>query len=176
MINAPANLRVTLIIPVYNEDDYLERFLAVIDNLELPVAKELVIVNDCSTDDSAAILKNFLFKSPVTVLTQPYNQGKGAAIRAGIQKAAGDTIGVQDADMETDTNDIAKLLIPLLHDKADIVYGSRFKKSSEQVHRTFHYLINRILTMLSNIFSVLSYRHGNLLQIFPRRRYQKYHT
>lgn len=154
-MNAAATQKVSLIIPVYNEDDHLERFLAIIDNLELPVAKELVIVNDCSTDNSAKIIEQFCFKSQVTVLTQLQNQGKGAAIRLGIQKATGDFIGVQDADMETDTNEIRKLLLPLLQDQADVVYGSRFKKTNEQVHRTFHYLVNRLLTMVSNILSNL---------------------
>jgi glycosyltransferase involved in cell wall biosynthesis len=144
---------ISLIIPVYNEAEHLENFLAVIDNLELPIVKELVIINDCSTDGSASILKHFLFKSRVTLIDQPSNRGKGAAIRLGIVKATGEFLGIQDADMETDTKDIAKLLLPLLQNRADVVYGSRFKKTNEQVHRTFHYLINRALTMLSNVFS-----------------------
>ncbi len=146
---------VSLIIPIYNEAAHLESFLSVIDELALPVGKELVIVNDCSTDGSADILKQFQFKSPVILIEQRPNQGKGAAIRAGIQKATGTIIGIQDADMETDPNDISKLVTPLLQGKADVVYGSRFKKTNDQVHRTFHYLVNRSLTMLSNILSNL---------------------
>jgi len=156
-MNGESNISqsVSLIIPVYNEADHLERLLSIIDELRLPVEKELVIVNDCSTDGSADIIKHFQFKSPVVFVEQHPNQGKGAAIRAGIGKATGTIIGIQDADMETDVNEISKLIAPLLKDKADVVYGSRFKKTNDQVHRTFHYLVNRSLTMFSNVLSNL---------------------
>jgi glycosyltransferase involved in cell wall biosynthesis len=145
----------SLIIPVYNEAQHLERFLTIIDRLELPIAKELVIVDDGSTDGSGQIVKNFPFESKTILIDQPRNQGKGAAVRVGIRQATGDFIGIQDADLETNCDDIPVLLGPLLEGKADVVCGSRFKKSSEQVHRTFHYLVNRVLTMLSNILSGL---------------------
>ena len=146
---------VSLIIPIFNEAMHLERFLNGIDKLGLPLRKELVIINDCSTDNSAEILENFQFQSRVIFINQSRNQGKGAAIRVGIQQATGDFIGVQDADFEYDTDDIPKLLMPLLEGKADVVYGSRFKKTNYQVHRTLHYLVNRTLTMLSNMMSGL---------------------
>ncbi len=146
---------VSLIIPVFNEAPHLARFLDDIDKLALPLGKELVIVNDCSTDDSAKILANFQFQSPTVLINQLRNQGKGAALRTGIQQATGDFIGIQDADFEYDIDDIPKLLAPLLEGKADVVYGSRFKKTNYQVHRTLHYLGNRTLTMLSNIMSGL---------------------
>ena len=146
---------VSLIIPIFNEAPHLERFLDGIDKLPLPLRKELVIVNDCSTDDSAKILASYRFQSSVILFDQPRNQGKGAAIRTGIQHATGDFIGIQDADFEYDVNDIPKLLAPLVEGKADVVYGSRFKKNNDQVHRTLHYLGNRTLTMLSNIMSGL---------------------
>lgn len=145
----------SLIIPVYNEVGHLEKFLSVIDSLELPVGKELVIINDCSTDGSAEIIKAFPFKSRVMVIDNIVNIGKGAAIKLGVQKATGDLIGIQDADFEYDTEDIPKLLAPLLAGKADVVYGSRFKKTNDQVHRTLHYLVNRLLTMISNLLSGL---------------------
>jgi glycosyltransferase involved in cell wall biosynthesis len=146
---------VTLIIPIFNEAPHLERFLKDIDKLELPLRKELVIVNDCSTDNSAEILANFQFQSPIILFNHSRNQGKGAAIRTGIQQATGNFIGIQDADLECDIKDISKLLLPLLEGKADVVYGSRFKKTNNQVHRTFHYLGNRTLTMISNLMSGL---------------------
>ncbi len=146
---------VSLIIPVYNEEDHLTRFLEVIDALSLPVDKELVIINDCSTDKSAEILRSFPFKSRVQLIDQPYNQGKGAAIRLGIEHAKGDFIGIQDADFEYDSQDIPLLLAPLIKDQADVVYGSRFRRDSTQVHRTVHYLVNRYLTLLSNLLSGL---------------------
>lgn len=145
----------SLIIPVYNEAGHLEKFLSIIDSLELPVGKELVIINDCSTDGSAEILKAFPFKSKVILIDNIVNSGKGAAIKLGVQKATGDLIGIQDADFEYDTDDIPKLLAPLLTGRADVVYGSRFKKTNDQVHRTLHYLVNRLLTMISNLLSGL---------------------
>ena len=143
-------MKVSFIIPVYNEADHLERFLRMIDSLSLPMDKELVIVDDCSTDCSGDIIRRFNFVSQVQLLFQQGNQGKGAAIQRGVMAASGDVIGIQDADFEYDTDDIPTLLVPFLNDKADIVFGSRFKKTSVQVHRTVHYLVNRFLTMLSN--------------------------
>jgi glycosyltransferase involved in cell wall biosynthesis len=146
--------KVSLVIPVYNESAQLERFLREIDSLKLPVEKELVFVNDCSTDGSGKILDGFRFNSPnVQIIHQPKNCGKGAAVALGISKATGDWVGVQDADFEYSMQDIPMLLEPLMNGSADVVFGSRFKKTVNQVHRTFHYLINRFLTMLSNMLS-----------------------
>jgi glycosyltransferase involved in cell wall biosynthesis len=146
---------VSLIIPVYNEASHLEEFLRVVDRLSLPISKELVIIDDCSADNSAAIIERFPFQSQVVFIKQQSNNGKGSALRTGIEKSTGDYIAIQDADFEYDTADIPKLLKPLIDGKADVVYGSRFRKDSNQVHRTFHYLINRNLTILSNILSGL---------------------
>jgi glycosyltransferase involved in cell wall biosynthesis len=147
--------KVSLIIPVYNESAHLQRFLETIDNLELPIEKELVIIDDCSRDNSAEILRQYPFRSGVQLIYQPHNQGKGAALRTGIEHATGDIIGIQDADFEYEPTDIPRLLQPLLEGKADVVFGSRFKKSNPQVFRTFHYLVNRILTIYSNLCSGL---------------------
>lgn len=148
-------MKVSLIIPIYNEAGHLQQFLESIDALSLDAEKELVFVDDCSKDNSWDILNQFKFKSPVIIQRQPHNQGKGAALRRGFELATGDIIGVQDADFEYSLEDIPSIIEPLLQGKADVVFGSRFKKSAMQVHRTFHYLVNRILTILSNIFSGL---------------------
>jgi glycosyltransferase involved in cell wall biosynthesis len=146
---------ISLVIPVYNEAEHLERFLQVIDTLELPVEKELVIVNDRSTDGSGEILDRFSFRSKVQVIHQPQNRGKGAALQVGIKRATGTIIGIQDADFEYEPREIPSLVVPLLEGRAEVVFGSRFHRTSGQVHRTFHYLINRGLTILSNLLSGL---------------------
>jgi glycosyltransferase involved in cell wall biosynthesis len=155
-------LKVSLVCPVYNEAAHLKDFLDQFDALDLgvspdgtPIEKEMVFVDDCSRDGSRDILTSYPFKSPHKIELQTNNQGKGAALRRGFAIATGDVIGVQDADFEYSMDDIPALLQPLAAGKADVVYGSRFKKSGTQVHRTFHYLINRLLTILSNMLSGL---------------------
>lgn len=146
---------VSLIIPVYNEARHLEEFLEQIDRLDLKVPKELVFIDDCSRDGSADILQKFRFRSRHQILLQPQNQGKGAALRRGIKAATGTIIGIQDADFEYDMHEIPGIVKALVDGRADIVFGSRFRKENRQVHRTFHYLVNRILTILSNLLSGL---------------------
>jgi glycosyltransferase involved in cell wall biosynthesis len=148
-------VKLSLVIPIYNEANHLESFLTQLDGLSLSAEKELVFIDDCSKDQSWAILNRFQFKSKVIIQKQLENGGKGAALRRGFELATGDIIGVQDADFEYSLDDIPGIIAPLLNNKADIVFGSRFKKNGLQVHRTFHYLVNRILTILSNIFSGL---------------------
>jgi glycosyltransferase involved in cell wall biosynthesis len=146
----------SLIVPIYNEAPHLEEFLRHLDSLELGVDTEFVFIDDCSKDASLSILRGFKFRNPrTTILAQPINQGKGAALQRGIESARGRWIIVQDADFEYDSDDIKHLLVPALNGKADVVYGSRFKKTGTQVHRTFHYLVNRMLTILSNALSGL---------------------
>jgi len=148
-------MKVSLVVPIYNEAGHLTEFLHKLDSLDLPLEKELVFVDDCSKDHSFEILKNFQFSSPNVIFRQPHNQGKGAALRKGFEMCTGDIIGVQDADFEYSLEDIRPLVEPLAAGKADIVYGSRFKKNNQQVHRTFHYLVNRFLTLTSNVLSGL---------------------
>lgn len=148
-------MKVSLIIPIYNEASHLLEFLEKIDGLALAVDKELVFVDDASTDDSFQILNNFSFQSEHIIDKQPENMGKGAALRRGFELATGDIIGVQDADFEYDTADIPRLIQFFIDERADVVYGSRFKKDNVQVHRTFHYLVNRLLTAISNFLSGL---------------------
>ena len=147
--------KITLIIPIFNEEASLKSVLEKVDSVSLPCRKELIFVDDCSTDNSLQILKSYPIKSPFRILEQPKNQGKGAAIRRGLNESTGDFVAIQDADFEYDIEDLAYLIMPLLENKADVVYGSRFKKDGVQVHRTFHYMINRFLTILSNCASGL---------------------
>lgn len=154
MNNIHTNQLLSLVIPVYNEADHLQEFLTKIDSLEVGIPKELVIVDDCSKDDSAKIINEFRFSSQVKIITKSVNEGKGSALRTGINETSGTIVGIQDADFEYDINDIPQLIGPLLENKADVVFGSRYKNSM-LVHRTFHYLINKLLTMLSNLSSGL---------------------
>lgn len=149
-------MRLSIIIPVYNERQTIaqaaERVGAIqIDNLE----KEIIIVDDGSNDGTRDILKNLAEK--FRVIYQPKNAGKGAAVRAGFAAAQGDIILVQDADLEYDPSDYPILLKPILENKADVVYGSRF--IGHHPHRTLYfwnYLGNKFLTTLSNIFTNLN--------------------
>jgi glycosyltransferase involved in cell wall biosynthesis len=145
---------VSFVIPVYNEEDHLLEFLKKIDALELKIPKELIIINDNSGDSSWDILSSFKFSSKAVLINKETNQGKGAALRDGFMKASGSIIAIQDADFEYDLKDIPSVLEPILLDDADVVYGSRYKNSL-LVHRTFHYLINKFLTVCSNLASGL---------------------
>jgi glycosyltransferase involved in cell wall biosynthesis len=148
----------SLIIPIHDEAGQLPAVLDRLVRAPCPVRRELVFVDDRSTDDSAAIVERFIAghddpEPTMRLLRRACNRGKGAAVRDGIAAATGEWILVQDADFEYDPADIPSLLQPLLDDRADVVYGSRFRREGMQVHRTFHFLVNRILTALSNVAS-----------------------
>ena len=145
----------SLIIPIFNESGHLLEFLKAVDEVNIGSPKELIFIDDFSTDGSRQILMDYPFRSRVQKIYQEVNQGKGAALKRGIQAATGEFILVQDADFEYDLRDIPAVLEPLRRGAADVVYGSRFRKSGTQIHRTFHYLVNRFLTLLSNIASGL---------------------
>ena len=145
----------SLIIPIYNEAGHLAELLNLLDSIDIGGPKELVFIDDCSKDQSFQILKEFQFKSKVQILRNEINQGKGASLHKGIDAATGEIVVIQDADFEYDPRDLKDLIERLRINKADIVYGSRFKKSSYAVHRTFHYLVNRFLTLMSNATSGL---------------------
>ena len=145
----------SVIVPVYNEAERLEWVLR--DRLfaaPCPVEREWILVDDGSDDGTGPILDEApeWTSEPVHVLHKP-NGGKGTAVRAGLAHASGDFVMVHDADAEYDPLDIPPLLEPLLEDRADVVYGSRFRRERHQVHRTMHFFINRFLTLLSNVLS-----------------------
>lgn len=148
-------MKLSLIIPIYNEGPHLQEFLRVIDAVRLPVEKELILVDDASSDESAKILREFPFVSAHQLLWQGHNAGKGSAIHAGIAAATGDFIAIQDADLEYDPNDIASLLAPLLAGTADVVFGNRFPAGRVLNQPLIHYLANKSLTMMSNLFTGL---------------------
>jgi glycosyltransferase involved in cell wall biosynthesis len=149
----PAPKTLSLVVPVYNEERQLESVIHGLMASPCPIQREWIFVDDCSRDGSLAILKRLQSQYGYRLIEQKPNQGKGAAVIRGIQEAAGDLIMIQDADFEYDPGDVPALLEPLLQGKADVVYGSRFKKSAMQVHRTYHYFVNRFLTVVSNLLS-----------------------
>jgi glycosyltransferase involved in cell wall biosynthesis len=146
-------LKLSIVVPVYNEERHLEKVIETLMKSACPIEREWIFVDDSSRDGSLEILKRLSERHAYRVIEQKPNQGKGAAVIRGIKEAKGDLIMIQDADFEYDPNDVPALLAPLLEGKADVVYGSRFKKSAYQVHRTYHYFVNRLLTVLSNLLS-----------------------
>jgi glycosyltransferase involved in cell wall biosynthesis len=146
-------MKLSIVVPVYNEERHLERVIETLMKSACPIEREWIFVDDSSRDGSLEILKRLSSAHGYRVIEQKPNQGKGAAVIRGIQEAAGELIMIQDADFEYDPNDVPSLLEPLLAGKADVVYGSRFKKSAFQVHRTYHYFVNRFLTTASNLLS-----------------------
>jgi glycosyltransferase involved in cell wall biosynthesis len=146
-------MKISIVVPVYNEERHLERVIGVLLASPCQIEREWIFVDDCSRDGSLAILRKLAARHSFRLIEQATNQGKGAALARGIAEATGELIMVQDADFEYDPRDVPALIQPLIDDQADVVYGSRFKKSGTQVHRTYHYFVNRLLTTLSNLLS-----------------------
>jgi glycosyltransferase involved in cell wall biosynthesis len=147
--------KLSIVVPVYNEEDQLPRLIELFMAAPCPIEREWIFIDDHSTDGSLFVLKSLASKYNFKIIEQKTNQGKGSAVIRGIQDASGDIIMVQDADFEYDPAEIPLLIKPILDHRADVVFGSRFKHSSLQVHRTYHYFVNRLLTALSNLMSGL---------------------
>jgi glycosyltransferase involved in cell wall biosynthesis len=155
----PAKLSV--VIPVYNEAGTIRELVRrVVEATLLPnVSREIVIVDDGSTDGTAAVLDGLPAAFPDTpfkIEHKPVNGGKGAALRDGFALADGDVVLIQDADLEYDPDDYMKLISPILEDRADVVYGSRFIGEPHRVLYFWHTLGNKFLTTLSNMFTDLN--------------------
>jgi len=166
------NPKLSVVIPVYNEKDTLAEILRrVIDD---PTRKEIILVDDFSTDGTRQKLEKMaqlqkegaataqiddggeaVALADLRIFFQEKNQGKGAALRRGFTEVTGDIVLVQDADLEYDPRDYPKLLEPIVDGRADVVYGSRFLGGPQRVHYFWHYVANKALTLLSDIFTNL---------------------
>jgi glycosyltransferase involved in cell wall biosynthesis len=149
----PENFKISVVVPVYNERQWVRELVRRVQ--EVPIPKEIILVDDCSTDGTREILKE-LEQEGCKVVLQEKNQGKGAALRTGFQHATGDVIIVQDADLEYDPAEYPKLVQPILEGKADVVYGSRFIGEAHRVLYFWHSIANWMLTTTSNMFTNLN--------------------
>jgi len=147
--------KVSIVIPVFNEETTLRKILDLVEKSPLSLQKEIIIIDDGSTDKSREILKEYASKHKVIFLEK--NCGKGTALRRGFAEATGDAIIIQDADLEYDPIEYSFLLQPILRGNADVVYGSRFVTAfPRRVLYFSHYLANKSLTFLSNLFTGLN--------------------
>lgn len=173
MVALPVGIRyalpvlVSVVIPVYNEVRTLEEILRRLARVDFP--KEIIIVDDYSTDGSRDFLKRVSEEGlsaidpaassttqSVQVIFQPFNQGKGAALRTGFKAAIGDIVIIQDADLEYDPNDIPRVIQPIILGDADVVFGSRFTGTPRRVLYYWHTVLNTVLTTASNISTGLN--------------------
>lgn len=149
-------MKLSIVMPVYNEYHSVSECIRRV--LSVPYDKELIVVDDASTDGTRALLKRIVaqHEGQIRLLLQPTNRGKGAALRVGLEHALGDVVVIQDADLEYDPREYARLVGPIEQKQADVVFGSRFLASEHRVLYFWHSLGNRILTTFSNVFTNLN--------------------
>jgi len=149
-------MKLSVVIPCYNEAGTIEKVIDAVLSAPYP-DKEIIVVDDCSTDGTREILKEKIAAKVSRIIYQSVNQGKGAALRQGIQAATGEIVIIQDADLEYDPAEYPKILQPIIDNKADVVFGSRFMGG--EPHRVvcfWHRLGNGLITLMSNMFTNLT--------------------
>ncbi len=151
----PADLTVSIVIPAYNEKATIREILRRVS--AVPIKKQIIVVDDHSTDGTSEILRDLKVQNDdLEIVYHVINQGKGAALRTGFRYATGQIVVVQDADLEYDPEQIPELIQPIIEDRADVVYGSRFIGETHRVLYFWHSLANKFLTLLSNMFTNLN--------------------
>lgn len=140
----------SVLIPVYNEKDTFLELLRRVESVALPVGKQVVVIDDASTDGTRELLRS-LSPERAKVVLHERNRGKGAAVRTALEHATGDFVVIQDADLEYDPADWPSLLAPLLDNRADVVYGSRFLGGPHRVLLFWHSAANKFFTLLTNV-------------------------
>jgi glycosyltransferase involved in cell wall biosynthesis len=155
VFHVPADLVVSVVIPVYNERDTIHEILRQVR--ATPLRKQIILVDDCSKDGTTDILRQLqATETDLTVVFHEKNQGKGAALRTGFAHATGQLVIVQDADLEYDPSEYLRLIQPIVEGKADVVFGSRFIGETHRVLYFWHSMANKFLTLLSNMFTNLN--------------------
>ena len=150
---------ISIVVPAYNEEPSIESLITrVLDANCFDLEVEIIVVDDCSNDSTFKIVSDLVSQnSSISLCQHMQNLGKGVALRTGFDKAKGDIVLIQDADLEYDPKEYPKLLKPILENKADVVYGSRFRSDQEtRVLYFWHRVANGLLTLLSNMFTNLN--------------------
>jgi glycosyltransferase involved in cell wall biosynthesis len=178
----PPGFRLSVVIPVYNEIATLAHLVERVRQCGLPT--QIVLVDDGSKDGSRELLEQWRDEPGFTVILQPFNQGKGAALRAGFAAATGDVVAIQDADLEYNPSELPRLAQPIIEGQADVVFGSRFRGDNQRVLYFWHYVGNRVLTLLSNAFTNLNlsdmetcyklFRRDVIQQLTPRLKENRF--
>jgi glycosyltransferase involved in cell wall biosynthesis len=150
----PPEFKLSVVVPVYNEVQWLPELLRRVR--AVPINKEIVLVDDFSTDGTRDLLKTIESDDDLVVIYQPENRGKGAALRTGFERVSGDVVIVQDADLEYDPSEYPRLIQPIIDGRADVVFGSRFIGDQHRVLYFWHSIANRVLTTMSNMFTNLN--------------------
>ncbi len=155
--NSKTNYSISIVIPCYNEIKTIESIIKKVKKATINYDREILVVDDYSTDGTRDYLDSLNGQDNVHVIFHDENKGKGAALRSGFSQAMGEVIIIQDADLEYDPNEYPRLLAPIQQDLADVVYGSRFiGGESHRVLYFWHYLGNKFLTFMSNMFTNLN--------------------